>query len=37
VLMVPTFSDSSNTANTFFVNDLIDGNIFIRMKHYSAQ
>ena len=37
VLMVPTFSDSTNAANTFFVNDLIDGDIFIRMKRYGAQ
>ncbi|KAF8322954.1 uncharacterized protein EI90DRAFT_3130601 [Cantharellus anzutake] len=32
-VLVPTFLESSNGADTFFVNDLVDGDIFIRMRH----
>ena len=35
VFMVPTFSESGSPI-TFFVNDLVDSDMFIRMKRYTA-
>lgn len=33
--MVPTFN--SDTDDEFFLNDLVDGDMYVRMRQYKAQ